>query len=121
MFACHVDMPRGPESEIVRERQRSYQLNGRESAALATIAAFRVVRVSDVREMLDDDEADGRRKGVWNTFRRPACWSVCRWSGETRTSWCSRTEVEICSKRIGVSTPESLGRCSARGSRSRAN
>jgi hypothetical protein len=54
VFACHVDMPRGPEREIVRERQRSYQLNGRESAALATIAAFRVVQVSDVREVLDD-------------------------------------------------------------------
>jgi hypothetical protein len=47
-------MPRGPEREIVRERKRSYELNGRESATLATIAAFRVVQVSDVREMLDD-------------------------------------------------------------------
>jgi hypothetical protein len=47
-------MPRRPERGIVRERKRSYELNGRESAALATIAAFRVVQVSDVREMLDD-------------------------------------------------------------------
>jgi hypothetical protein len=54
VFARHVDLPRGPEREIVRERKRSYELNGRESAALATIAAFRVVQVSDVREMLDD-------------------------------------------------------------------
>lgn len=54
MFARHVDLPRGPEREIVRERKRSCELNGRESAALSTIAAFRVVQVSDVREMLDD-------------------------------------------------------------------
>jgi hypothetical protein len=54
VFARHVDLPRGPEREIVRERNRSYELNGQESAALATIAAFRVVQVSDVREMLDD-------------------------------------------------------------------
>jgi len=31
----HVDLPRGPEREIVRERKRSYELNGRESVALA--------------------------------------------------------------------------------------
>jgi hypothetical protein len=54
VFAHHIDLPRGPEREIVRERKRSYDLNGPESAALATIAAFRVVQVSDVREMLDD-------------------------------------------------------------------
>ena len=54
VFARHVDLPRGPEREIVRERKRSYDLNGRESAALATIATFRVVQVSDVEEMLDE-------------------------------------------------------------------
>ena len=54
VFARHVDLPRGPEREIVRERKRAYELNGRESSALATIAAFRVVQVRDVHEMLDD-------------------------------------------------------------------
>lgn len=53
VFARHVDLPRGPEREIVRERGRSYELNGREGEALATIAAFRVVQMSDVHEMLD--------------------------------------------------------------------
>jgi hypothetical protein len=52
VYARHVDLPRGPEREIVRERKRSYELNGREGDALATIAAFRVVQVSDVQEML---------------------------------------------------------------------
>jgi hypothetical protein len=54
VYARHVDLPRGPEREIVRERKRSYELNGREGDALATIAAFRVVQVRDVQEMLDD-------------------------------------------------------------------
>ena len=30
----HVDLPRGPEREIVRERKRSYELNGREAEVL---------------------------------------------------------------------------------------
>ena len=34
-------LPRGPEREIVRERKRSYELNGRESAALS------IARTSD--------------------------------------------------------------------------
>jgi hypothetical protein len=54
VFRGHLALPRGPEREIVRERKRSYELNGRESDALATIAAFRVVQVRDVQEMLDD-------------------------------------------------------------------
>jgi hypothetical protein len=57
VYARHVDLPRGPEREIVRERKRSYELNGREAEALATVAAFRIVQVGDVREMLED----GRR------------------------------------------------------------
>jgi hypothetical protein len=54
VFARNLDLPRGPEREIVRERKRAYELNGRESSALATIAAFRVVQVRDVEGMLDD-------------------------------------------------------------------
>ena len=78
VFACQVDMPRGPEREIVRERKRSYELNGQESAALATIAAFRVVQVSDVREMLDDGRGGRAAPKSLEHFRRPACWSVSR-------------------------------------------
>jgi hypothetical protein len=54
VFARHVDLPHGPAREIVRERKHCYELNGRESDALATIATFRVVQVRDVQEMLDD-------------------------------------------------------------------
>lgn len=58
MYARHVDLPGGPEREIVRERKRSYELNGREAEALATIAAIRVVQVSDVQEMLGPDRGE---------------------------------------------------------------
>lgn len=57
-YARHVDLPRGPEREIVRERKRSYELNGQESDALATIAAFRVVQVSDVQEILGQERGE---------------------------------------------------------------
>ena len=53
VFGRHADLPRGTERELVRERKRAYELNGRESEALATIAAFRVVQASDAQEMLD--------------------------------------------------------------------
>jgi hypothetical protein len=64
VYVRHVDLPRGPDREIVRERKRSYELNGRESAALATIAAFRVVQVSDVCEMLGDGRGRSAQKSL---------------------------------------------------------
>jgi hypothetical protein len=48
-------LPRGSEREIVRERKGSYELNFREAEALATVAAFRVVQVSDVQEILSQE------------------------------------------------------------------
>ncbi len=35
----HVDLPRGPGRELVRDRKQSYELNGQESEALATIVS----------------------------------------------------------------------------------
>jgi hypothetical protein len=58
VYARHVDLPRGPEREIVRSRKRSYELNGREGDALATVAAFRVVQVSDVHEILGQERGE---------------------------------------------------------------
>ena len=54
-FGRHVDLPRGPDRELVRERKRSYELNGQESEALATIGAFRVVHADDLREVFDGE------------------------------------------------------------------
>ena len=54
-FGRHVDLPHGPDRELVRDRRRSYELNGQESEALATIGAFRVVHADDLRDVFDRD------------------------------------------------------------------
>ena len=58
VYARHVDLPCGPEREIVRDRKRSYELSGREAETLATVAAFRVVQVSDVHQILGQDRGE---------------------------------------------------------------
>ena len=55
VFGRHVDLPRGVDRELVRDRKRSYELNGAESEALATIGAFRVVRRDDLRDVLEGE------------------------------------------------------------------
>jgi hypothetical protein len=54
-FGRHVDLPHGPHRELVRDRKRSYELNGQESEALATIGAFRVVHADDLHDVFDGD------------------------------------------------------------------
>jgi hypothetical protein len=54
-----LDLPRGQERELIRVRERTYELNGAESRSLATIGAFRVVRVEDLR-----DPSDPRDRGL---------------------------------------------------------
>ena len=50
-FVERLDLPRGPEREIVvDERDRTYELNGEDSRTLATVGAFRVVAESDLRD-----------------------------------------------------------------------
>jgi hypothetical protein len=49
-FARHVDLPRGPDREQVRDRGRVYTLRGSESRTLATVGAFRVVSSGDLRD-----------------------------------------------------------------------
>jgi hypothetical protein len=48
-------------------------------------------------------EANRPRRRASITFGRPVCWSGSGWRDGTRTSSCSRTEADTCSKRIGVS------------------
>ncbi len=54
-----LDLPRGPERELVRVRDRTHELNGSESRSLATVGAFRVVRTEDLR-----DPSDPRDRGL---------------------------------------------------------
>ena len=49
-FVERLDLPRGPEREIVLDdRDRTCELNGEDSRTLATIGAFRVVSENDLR------------------------------------------------------------------------
>jgi hypothetical protein len=50
VFTRHLDLPRGWERELVRDRDREYRLRGSESRTLATVGAFRVVSSGDLRD-----------------------------------------------------------------------
>lgn len=54
-----LDLPRGQDRELIRVRERTYELNGAESRSLATVGAFRVVRTEDLR-----DPPDPRDRGL---------------------------------------------------------
>ncbi len=51
VFTRELDLPRDGNSELVRERERFYEINGDESRILATVGAFRVVPESDLLRM----------------------------------------------------------------------
>ena len=77
-FTRHVRLPRGPERELVRDRDREYTLRGSESRTLATVGAFRVVSSRDLRDH-NDRAADPRscdlrhlrEEGLIETVRVP--------------------------------------------------
>lgn len=52
-FMRDLDLPRGHEREIVRDRDREYTLRGSETRTLAAIGAFRVVSSRDLRDQHD--------------------------------------------------------------------
>ena len=53
-FTRDLDLPRGHDRELVRERDRDYTLSGSESRTLATLGAFRVVSERDLRDSRDE-------------------------------------------------------------------
>jgi hypothetical protein len=53
-FVEGLELPRGPEREIVLDGDHRYALNGDDSRTLATIGAFRVVAERDLRETRDE-------------------------------------------------------------------
>lgn len=50
VFTKNLDLPRGDRRELVRDRDRVYEINSAESRMLATIGAFRVVAESDLSD-----------------------------------------------------------------------
>src|SRR5262252_9717477 len=52
-FTRDLNLPRGLEREMVRDRDREYTLRGSETRTLATVGAFRVVSSRDLRDQHD--------------------------------------------------------------------
>ena len=50
VFTQDLRLPRGPEREIVWDRNRHYTLRGSETRTLATVGSFRVVSAHDLRD-----------------------------------------------------------------------
>jgi hypothetical protein len=53
VFVRAVDLPLEVERELVRDRDRTYEINGTDSRVLATVGAFRVVAESDLERAFD--------------------------------------------------------------------
>ncbi len=50
VFSRDLDLPRGPERELVRDCDRDYRLNGDDTRTLSTVGAFRVVSEHGLRD-----------------------------------------------------------------------
>jgi hypothetical protein len=77
-FTRDLNLPRGLEREIIRDRDREYTLRGSETRTLATVGAFRVVSSRDLRDYNDrpTDPRSGdlrhlREQGLIKTVRVP--------------------------------------------------
>lgn len=77
-FTRDLNLPRGLDREIVRDRDREYTLRGSETRTLATVGAFRVVSSRDLRDYNDrpTDPRSGdlrhlREQGLIKTVRVP--------------------------------------------------
>ena len=77
-FMRHVDLPRGPDRETVRDRGRDYSLRGSETRTLSTIGSFRVVPTGQLRDNNNTAAHDRspdirhlREQGLIETVRVP--------------------------------------------------
>jgi DNA-binding MarR family transcriptional regulator len=78
VFTRHLNLPRGLQRQLVRDRDREYALRGSESRTLATVGAFRVVSSRDLRDYNDrptnprsGDLRHLREQGLVETIRVP--------------------------------------------------
>lgn len=53
VFSRDLELPRRPEREVVRDRDRDFRLNGSDVSTLATVGAFRVVSERDLPDPRD--------------------------------------------------------------------
>ena len=91
----------------VRERDRVYEIDGIESRILATVGAFRVVSERDLHDGREDSRRAQRHLEQEGLLRSSAL------SADDRASSLP-TEVETCSRRIGMSVMTAPGSHSRR-------
>ena len=65
VFVDRVSLPRGPDREHIRFRDRDYTLRGSESRTLASVAAFRVIPAHDLRDTFNNS-LDPRHGELWH-------------------------------------------------------
>lgn len=65
VFVDRVSLPRGPEREHIRFRDRDYTLRGSESRTLASVGAFRVIPAHDLRDTFGRP-LDPRHGELWH-------------------------------------------------------
>ena len=65
VFVDRVSLPRGPDREHIRFRDRDYTLRGSESRTLASVGAFRVIPAHDLRDTFDKP-LDPRHGELWH-------------------------------------------------------
>lgn len=53
VFSRDLELPRGPERELVRDRVHDYRLNGSDTRTLSSVGAFRVVSERDLHDPRD--------------------------------------------------------------------
>jgi len=63
VFTRDLELPGGPDRELVRVRDRIHEINGAESRMLATVGAFRVVSESDLHDARDGAQDSHRSLG----------------------------------------------------------
>ena len=77
-FLEKLNLPRGLERELVRDRDREYSLRGSESRTLSIVGTFRVVSSRDLRD--HDGRPADPRKGesppISTQYNRPSASSV---------------------------------------------
>jgi len=78
VFMRDVDLPRGADRELVRDRDHDYSLRGSETRTLSTVGAFRVVPASKLRDHSgaaadprSGDLRNLREQGLVETVRIP--------------------------------------------------
>jgi len=78
-FTRNLDLPRGLDREVVRDRDREYTLRGSETRTLATVGAFRVVSSRDLRD--HNDRALDPRSGDLRHLREQGLVEIARVPG----------------------------------------